>query len=311
MNFKTTSLIALIVGRTLAISCWSTEFGYPCCELKSTVIEYDDAENRRKYGIENNHICGINDIQLCPEGGDLYKCCNSCEVIYTDSTHWGVENDSWCSIPYSCGLDKQPTEDEMNETISITTTTTTTSSSSTTTTTTSTTTSATLKPTTNNQECATSYGICGGTEYPNAPNCCEPGNFCWKKYDTIHQCIPEEYRSIVENNDNDEPTTSSEPTLTKAPEPTSNVECSKAYYPCGGSYYPDLPNCCEPGFVCIGTNDVIKQCLPEEDYATTTTTTTTTITIITTVTIIVIITATTTTTAIIILLFIFFIFNSF
>jgi hypothetical protein len=102
MNYKLITALVLIFGKTFAQKdCWSTELGLSCCELKTTKIEFTDNGNGHQYGIEDNHLCAINDIQLCPEGRE-YKCCKSCDIIYTDTSDWGVEDDDWCSIPYTC-----------------------------------------------------------------------------------------------------------------------------------------------------------------------------------------------------------------
>ncbi|OUM68646.1 Non-catalytic module family DOC2, partial [Piromyces sp. E2] len=34
-----------------------------------------------------------------------YKCCNGCEVVYTDNDgKWGVENGEWCGLKDSCQI---------------------------------------------------------------------------------------------------------------------------------------------------------------------------------------------------------------
>jgi len=82
--------------------CWSENIGYPCCQNKDTKVAYHSNSLNKDYGEENGERCGIHDLQLCPKGGGEYKCCKGCSVYYTDSTKWGVENNQWCSIPYSC-----------------------------------------------------------------------------------------------------------------------------------------------------------------------------------------------------------------
>ncbi|OUM63079.1 Non-catalytic module family DOC2, partial [Piromyces sp. E2] len=87
--------------------CWSVNIGYPCCKNKDTPISYHSKSLNKDYGYENDEWCGIHDIQLCPKGGSKYKCCQTCDVVYTDSTKWGVEDGKWCSIPYSCDEKKE------------------------------------------------------------------------------------------------------------------------------------------------------------------------------------------------------------
>ncbi|OUM57096.1 Non-catalytic module family DOC2, partial [Piromyces sp. E2] len=83
--------------------CWSLSFGYSCCRMKDTEIAYTSRSTGKElyYGVENGQWCGITDIQLCPSGG-LYKCCQGCEIVFTDSQDWGIENGHWCSIPRTC-----------------------------------------------------------------------------------------------------------------------------------------------------------------------------------------------------------------
>jgi len=244
MNTKSIILVAaLAVGSVLADDCWSTSLGYPCCKDKSTTVQFG-ANTSNQFGLENGQLCGITDIQLCPSGGE-YRCCTGCEVIFTDDQDWGVENNDWCSIPYSCKADPN--------------------ASSTTTTTTTTTTS---KPSL--LECAKAYYPCGGLQHPDAPTCCEAGYVCVERNANTHRCYPEEdYPELVST------------TTTPTPTPTPTV-CAKAYYPCGGLQHPEAPTCCEAGYVCVARNANTHRCYPEEDYpelvSTTTTTTTTTTT---------------------------------
>jgi hypothetical protein len=84
--------------------CWSSIFGYPCCQSKDTKPDKrHNYLNYRWYGHENGKRCGITDLQACPYN-DKYKCCSHCNVSYTDSTKWGIENNHWCHIPSTCDL---------------------------------------------------------------------------------------------------------------------------------------------------------------------------------------------------------------
>jgi len=347
MNSK---IIITIFGGLFGVAlakddCWSTNIGIPCCELKTTKIEFTDNTTGEQYGIEDSHICGINDIQLCPNG-DNYQCCKSCDVVYTDSTQWGYEDDDWCSIPFKCNFENnnnmisntfttkstsstiiftstnkpEPTQcskeyemcggslypdspdccegtfcykgfseyhqcipnkfreelENPSTTTSIlepietitstiepkeeTTTTTTTTTSTTTTTTTRTTTTTTTTP---KPSCGPSYSMCGGNLYPDAPNCCEDGNFCWKSHPDYYQCIPNYLKEIV-----DSYTTTQFFTSTKTKTSTATAtptNCSKGYFPCGGTNNPEASSCCEEGFYCHQHDVYYHQCLPYED----------------------------------------------
>jgi len=166
-------------------------------------------------------------------------------------------------------------------------------------------------------KCAAEFEMCGGTNYPDAPDCCE-GSVCDRRYTTYHQCIPDYmyyqppppppfndgcaraydycqeegypdccapgFHCVLNDKNRHQcledpsqpppgnnpygpnpygpqnPTTTT--TTTAAPTPT---ECADAYYPCGGSKFPDAPNCCKPGYFCVATNPVQYKCLPEDE----------------------------------------------
>jgi len=85
--------------------CWSSVFGYPCCQSKDTKADKRHHYlSERWYGHENGERCGITDLQVC-QFNDQYKCCQHCKVVYTDSQKWGIEDNEWCHIPYTCDLD--------------------------------------------------------------------------------------------------------------------------------------------------------------------------------------------------------------
>jgi len=243
MNFKYTTLLFCLIGGALSEGCWSESLGYACCKLRTTKVEFIDSKNN-KYGIENGHFCGITDIQLC-SNGDEYKCCTQCNVVYKDDYDWGVENNQWCSIPDSCYDEGKLTRRPISTT-------------TTTTTRTTTTTTTTPKP-----SCGPSYSMCGGNLYPDAPNCCEDGNFCWKSHPDYYQCIPNYLKEIV-----DSYTTTQFFTSTKTKTSTATAtptNCSKGYFPCGGTNNPEASSCCEEGFYCHQHDVYYHQCLPYED----------------------------------------------
>lgn len=120
-------------------------------------------------------------------------------------------------------------------------------------------------------KCAKSYEMCGGTNYPDAPNCCEPGNFCWKKYSNLYQCLPDSLKDVMGY-------------VPSEDEKPNN--CAKANEPCGGSYYKDAPNCCEPGYACVYRSSFYSVCQPESENINSTLTTTVTTTTTTNISII-------------------------
>jgi hypothetical protein len=313
-------------------SCWSTKLGYKCCTLRTTKPIYYSKSADKWYGVENDEWCGIIDLQLCPSGGQ-YNCCEECNVVYTDSEDWGIENGKWCSIPYSCKEQDQnnttttttttttasTTTTTITSTITTTTTTTipqTTTSTTTTTTTpttilqtttTSTTTpttpTTTIPPTTTNAtdfqnstdpnvQCGKAFEMCGGTLFPEAPNCCEPGNICVKKYDTYHQCLPDYLITTTAAKTTPTPTTTIAQTTTTTTTSTTTAattttpqnedpnttskpyivtpisfdgECALKYSPCGGENFPEITtNCCEEGSSCLAHNQYYYQCIPDD-----------------------------------------------
>jgi len=269
MKFNTAVLLIGLIGKSLAeIDCWAKELGIKCCEEKATEVEYSELGTERKFGVENGHICGITDIQLCPRG-EKYNCCKSCNVAYTDTYEWGIEDGDWCSIPYSCKKQEQIVDEPTAKTEKPVQTTTKKEKPIQTTTTTEKPVVETTKvevpiETTNVEECSKEYEMCGGTLYPDSPNCCE-GTFCWTKYEEYHQCMPnylkdylledEPVESITET-----PATSTTTTVEKPKETESG--CAKAYEACGGLNSPDAPNCCESGYVCQKNDKYFHQCVP-------------------------------------------------
>ncbi|ORX78358.1 hypothetical protein BCR32DRAFT_270136 [Anaeromyces robustus] len=296
MNSKIFFSLFSLFGVALAKKeCWSEVHGYPCCELKTTQVEFTDSSTGEQYGIENGRICGINDIQFCPRG-EKYKCCKSCDIFYVDNYKWGVENNEWCSIPFVC--------DSYNNTtiISTTPTTKTNKTSKTSKTSTISTISITTTTTTNiistnepdSTECSKEFEMCGGSLYPDSPECCE-GTFCLKSNSKYHQCIPEYLREYFEEQMNS--TTTHEPnetiittttviitttttpsttinkttipstsdaksTTTNVTIPTNDVECIKAYQQCGGLNYKGTISCCEEGYFCHKNDEHYHQCIP-------------------------------------------------
>ncbi|ORX43651.1 hypothetical protein BCR36DRAFT_586584 [Piromyces finnis] len=83
--------------------CWSSVFGYECCE-NCNVIESDEHGD---WGVKNGEWCGIK-TSLCKTGKEGcpktdYPCCSHCNVSVEDKTsRWGVENGEWCTINFSC-----------------------------------------------------------------------------------------------------------------------------------------------------------------------------------------------------------------
>jgi len=398
--FKSLSILACLIGGALSADaeCWSEKLGYPCCQLKTTRISYTDEKTGNLFGVEFNKMCGITSAQICPKG-DTYKCCSTCTVTYIDTYYWGIEDGEWCSIPYSCEDEINAvikTKTKTKTTKSKKTTTTTTTKTKTTTIivestsadvettvkqtstvvepviestsaavettavdttavettavdttavdatavettaveataveTTAVETSAveatavetsavetsaveatavetsavetTVEPTstavepevTDVPKCARVFDMCGGTSFPDAPDCCEEGSFCWKGNEAYHQCIPESLKDFTEvktKTEVEEPTTKVEEPTTKVEEPTKVEEtttttttptptvdengCALAFKPCGGLSNPDAPNCCQEGFTCYHNDDYYHQCVPKFYFSSTTTTTT-------------------------------------
>jgi len=58
-------------------------------------------------------------------------------------------------------------------------------------------------------------------------------------------------------------TTTTKTTTTASPKPTNNEKCGGAYQCCGGSAFPDVPNCCQSGYVCYHNSESYYQCLPD------------------------------------------------
>jgi len=87
-------------------NCWALAEGYPCCKNEFTEIIYTSDRTGYSWGKENDDWCGITDLQKerpkrCPISG-TYKCCQACDVVYTDDYKWGFENNDWCLTPYHC-----------------------------------------------------------------------------------------------------------------------------------------------------------------------------------------------------------------
>ncbi|ORX54314.1 hypothetical protein BCR36DRAFT_322798 [Piromyces finnis] len=268
MKFQLITLLSIVLGKSLAEKeCWSTSLGYPCCELKTTEVQLVEKSTGNKFGVEDGHVCGITDLQLCPRG-DKYKCCTKCKVAYIDKYLWGAEHNEWCSIPYSCNLNVE------NFTTTKTKTTTTT------------TTTTTVEPTTTIAEEPTT----SVAEEPTTTIAEEPTTSVAEEPTTT---IAEEPTTTIA----EEPTTSVTTTTvinttTTTTQYTSIIPidangCSIGYYPCGGLSNKNAPSCCEEGFVCHEFNKYYYQCIPfDSEYltqstvSTTTTTTTSTTTTI-------------------------------
>jgi len=89
--------------------------GYKCCEINNCNIYHKDGDG--DWGLDRNlKWCGIrfeckntinkptSDSSCSKKFNQMgYKCCNSCNAVYTDSTgRWGVENRQWCGIRNDC-----------------------------------------------------------------------------------------------------------------------------------------------------------------------------------------------------------------
>jgi len=86
--------------------CWSSIFGYSCCELKDHYSRNDPHSYlpNKYYSIENGQWCGIVDYNSCHTLYG-YECCSDCTRYYTDASgDWGLKNGNWCHIPAICNL---------------------------------------------------------------------------------------------------------------------------------------------------------------------------------------------------------------
>jgi len=123
-----------IGAATNSDECFSISLGYPCCSHCEGSV-YGDEE----WGVENDSWCGLkyscfrgqlgegetpgqeqkeeeqkeeqkeekekeeknekNECFSIPLG---YPCCSHCEGSVYGDEEWGVENDSWCGLKYSC-----------------------------------------------------------------------------------------------------------------------------------------------------------------------------------------------------------------
>lgn len=106
-KFLIIAFVSGLVGFTKsANTCWSTSYGYPCCEDTCSPTTTDE---KGKWGIENDNWCGINE-EKCTESSCWslpdYPCCDGNTVVFTDDDgfEWGVENEQWC------GIEKKPKE---------------------------------------------------------------------------------------------------------------------------------------------------------------------------------------------------------
>ncbi|OUM67351.1 Non-catalytic module family DOC2, partial [Piromyces sp. E2] len=79
--------------------CWSTVFGYECCDDCNVFTSDENGD----WGVKNGEWCGIksslckNGTEGCPKTN--YPCCSHCNVAMEDKTaRWGIENGDWCTI---------------------------------------------------------------------------------------------------------------------------------------------------------------------------------------------------------------------
>ncbi|OUM70491.1 Non-catalytic module family DOC2, partial [Piromyces sp. E2] len=83
--------------------CWSEAYGYKCCQCKTYPIIYDVEGS---WGAENGEWCGIPKNcpgNECPGAIYGYKCCETCDSIFTDFIgKWGAINGEWCSVKSNC-----------------------------------------------------------------------------------------------------------------------------------------------------------------------------------------------------------------
>jgi len=204
MNSKFLAILALVM-QSVIIKARDCPFNdkYPCCEKCNKTVYYTDKDG--DWGVENHNWCHIQDCN-CPFN-DKYPCCENCKVVTTDEVgDWGVENHRWCHIPDSCksqSTKQLPPTTKQNQVSSLA-----------------------------NATCAKLYEICDGPNYlfPYGPRCCEQGS-CNEINSTESRCIPE----------------------------LQSKQCSFYQEPCGGSLYPDAPECCD-GFVCAEKYPFISVC---------------------------------------------------
>jgi len=165
-----------------------------------------------------------------------------------------------CVQGYACMLNEDrfyqclPTNSTFGTTTKVTSSTTVTpveiptSTTTVTTTVTTTTTTAAAQPT----KCAARNQPCGGTEYPDAPNCCEEGTFCFDYFTHHHQCLYNELKETL-------------PLGTNVVTP-DNQKCAEPYQSCGGINNMNAPSCCTSGFVCRRDSPTNHQCIPKSAY---------------------------------------------
>jgi len=91
--------------------------------------------------------------------------------------------------------------------------------------------------------------MCGGILYPDAPNCCEEGYFCWSYFGHYHICLQENLRDSL-------------PKGTDVVTPDFTGQCAPAYGICGGLDNVDAPACCEEGYACNRKSPTYHQCIP-------------------------------------------------
>jgi len=268
---KLITILSLVIGSTSVNAvCWSKD--YPCCKQDidiNTVAIYQDPDTNHYYSNEDGHICAvvIGDQDKCPSG-DNYPCCSTCNVIFTDQEEWGVENDTWCSIPFACH--PNPTRTTLS-----------------------------LPPIVAtpgaDEICSKENEPCGGTLYEGSVSgCCEEGFVCYKRSAFYHYCVS---KDIYEEYQQPEVTATTTTTSVSAgvvatPNPyypypyTTNgnttyffppppppppffgnfdPNCSRPYDLCETEGYPD---CCPQGFKCtLNESQNIKQCLEDPDQA--------------------------------------------
>jgi len=270
MNSKFIAILALVVQSVIADeSCWSKALGLNCCTDPDTEVIITE-KNGNKFGLENGQVCGIVEKGACP-GYPNYSCCKKCDIKYTDDDSWGVEGDEWCSIPYSCFKESEKKSKKV---------------------------------------CAKAEEPCGGSLYPDAPNCCEEGYYCYERSYYYSYCVKEEKDEVKdekeqkkENKKKDKEEKKDKKgdqekgdcpgypdyscckkcdikytdddswgvegdewcsipySCFKESEKKSKKVCAKAEEPCGGSLYPDAPNCCEKGYYCYKRSEFYSYCV--------------------------------------------------
>lgn len=270
MNTKNLiTLLSLVFGSTAVNGvCWSKD--YPCCKQDidiNTVAIYQDPDTNHYYSNEEGHICAvvIGDQDKCPSG-DNYPCCSTCNVVFTDQEEWGVENDSWCSIPFSCH--PNPTKTTLSLPPIVAT------------------------PGTDDI-CSRENEPCGGTLYEGSVSgCCEEGFICYKRSSFYHYCVSKDiYDDFQQPTESVKTTTTTTSTTAGAnatempytpyipynstvifippppPPPFFNgnfdPNCSRPFDLCETEGYPD---CCPQYFKCtLNEQHNIKQCLEDPD----------------------------------------------